>query len=143
MITATGMAHVEFAKQFACHLGKVITVIDMGKETLVCRVEALPVGTVHAGVVEFLLCLAPDVLEVVCLSLGWLCHGECLERYGLDRSGIEIELAQGTALTDEITGVATLVKLERTCIYALHLQLRTLLNEVADPESHVAVVGAR
>ena len=63
MITATGMAHVEFAKQFACHLGKVITVVDMGKETLVCRVEALPVGTVHAGVVEFLLCLAPDVCQ--------------------------------------------------------------------------------
>ena len=83
------------------------------------------------------------MLKVVLLSLGGTSHSECLEGYGLYRSRVEIELAQGTTLTNEIACVATLVQLERASLYALHLQLCTLLEEVTHPEGHIAIVRCK
>ena len=134
------MTYVQLSEEFAGHFRKIITIIDVGKETLISCVKCIPIRTVHSRVIKFLLSLTPDMLKVISLGLCRLVYDKSFKRNGLYRRSLEIQLAKRTTGTHKIAVPAIAVGLQRTGINTGHLHFCTLIKEIAHPQGHSTIV---
>ena len=106
------MGYVQLAQPFACHLGKVKVVVDMGKEAGVVVAHGIPVHTVHVHMVEAFLLLAIDTVEHV-FAFGRQVHIHLSADGNAGVCAVSALVLSGFAAKDEHV-LHLLVPLERT-----------------------------